>query len=231
MYGLYGALLAKGQEVHLNVRYNPGVPCVAIYPEIAHGNPLEGQTVVRYILNKPGIMTSSGVPGPGYFAPTDKKYYFSRLFGGTEKDKYLFLPILDLHLWKDQGKKRTKTVYFVGKGVNHNIHPLNSVLIDRKLAQDQQALADLLNECTVLHSYDPVSAMTEIARLCGVKVVMHDYTYNRDEYDLKYEPGINGMGWSKETDLDVSAFRERYTALQAQFDTDLDKFIEEMNNE
>lgn len=230
MYGLYGHLLARGQEAHINVRFDPGVDSVAIYPEIAHGNPLWGRRVVRYILNKPGVMSGGGIPGPTRFDPDDKLIYFSRLFGG-DGDNVLFLPILDLYTWRDQGKKRTKTAYFVGKGLNKNLHPANAILIDRALAKDQQALANLLNECSVVYSYDPVSAMSEIARLCGTRVVMYTDVYTREDYDKLYEPGVNGMGWGKESPLETLAFREHYKDLQTQFNANLDRFIEDLNNE
>ena len=189
MYGLYAWLLAKGQTAFLNTAFeNPEF--IAIYPEIAHGNPFQAKTVVRYILNRPGVMASNGVPGPSSFPDTDILYYFSEMFDTSRRlrGNTLFLPILNLHVFLDQEKNRTKTAYFVGKGVDKHKHPEDAILIDRQFAQDQQALANLLNECEVLYSYDPVSAMTEIARLCGCRVVLVQDFFSRDEYK-DYEPG------------------------------------------
>lgn len=239
MYGLYGWLLAKGQIAYLNA-YPNGEDFIAIYPEIQQGNPTNAKTVVRYILNKPGVVPAlmsdgSIVRGPTEYAPTDKLYYFSRLFGEAQDDNhYLFLPILNTHLFKDQDRKRTRVAYFVGKGINDPqlrskfIHPDSAVLIDRDLAQDQGELADLLNECEVLYCYDPVSAMTELCRLCGCRVVMINPIYSRLEFE-KYEPGMNGISWGEDQGkkLDVEEFTEDYEGLKLDFDLALDRFIEE----
>lgn len=235
MYGLYGWLLAKGQIAFMNAKFNHS-DCIAVYPEIQQGNPAEANTVVRYILNKPGLipaLMSDGTLqyGQTEFDESDKLIYFSRMFGGEDS---MFLPILDLHLFRDQGKKRTKTAYFVGKGIKDPdierkfTHPKNAILIDRNLAQDQSKLADLLNECQVLYDYDPVSAMTEISRLCGCPVIYLSDKYTEKDYD-KYEPGKMGMVWggTKIPKLDSKAFRKHYMGLWDSFNTHLDYFIED----
>lgn len=226
MWGLMGHLLARGQIVQPNAQFEGEF--IAIYPEIVNGNPFNAPHVVRYILNKPGVMSGNGIPGPTSFDSTDRLCYFSRLFGKARDDRYYFLPILNIHLFKDQGKRRTKTAYFVGKGVSTGIHPKDAILIDRPFAQDQQALADLLNECQVLYCYDPVTAMTEIARLCGTRIVMVNPIYNRDQF-RDYEPGLNGISWGKDTEvpLDSKGFRSHYLNLKLQFGKNLDWFIEE----
>jgi len=227
MWGLMGHLLAKGQIVQPNVSYEGEF--VAIYPEIVNGNPFNAPHVVRYILNKPGVMSGNGVPGPTSFDSTDKLFYFSQLFGkASDPRDYLFLPILNMNLFKDQGKKRTKTAYFIGKGVSTGIHPLDAILIDRSFAADQQSLADLLNECEVLYCYDPVTAMTEISRLCGCRVVMVNPIYSRDQF-RDYEPGLNGISWGKDTKvpLETKGFRSHYHELKRIFGINLDHFIEE----
>lgn len=240
MFGLYGWLLAKGQVAYINEKPRFG-DFIAVYPEIQRGNPADATSVVRYILNKVGVVDaiySDGTmqKGPTEFAPTDKLYYFSRLFGeAKDENHYLFLPILNTHLFKDYGLKRTKTAYFVGKAIKEKDyylrfkHPSDAILIDRDLAQDQQSLADLLNECEVLYSYDPVSAMTELCRLCGCRVVLLNDTYSQEDYHNKYEPSDNGIsfGYDMGVLLDSRKFRIHYLLMKQEFDLKLDKFIEE----
>lgn len=233
MYGLYGWLLAKGQIVHLNVKY-PQADFIAIYPEIQEGNPAGADTVVRYILNKPGVVPaiySDGTvkKGPTTFGEKDILYYFSRLFGDTDFAHYMFLPICNLHLFKDQHKKRTKTAFMVGKAKGINpIHPKDSFEITREFAQDQQALADLLNECEMLYCYDPVSAIMEIARLCGTRIVYIPSIYTRKEME-KYEPGLEGFSWGKDEGIkfDVEEFRNHYKDMIMIFEQRLENFIYE----
>jgi len=228
LWGLYGALLLRGQIVVPNAKFNHD-DFIAIYPEIVQGNPLGARHVVRWILNEPGVMSSDGVPGPTKFDDTDHLYVFSELFNQKIKADSLhkmFLPILDTFLFNDQGKKRTKTAYFVGKGINQELHPKDSILIDRKLAQDQGGLADLLNECQVMYQYDMVSAMSEIARLCGCKVKLIQDKYTKSQY-REYEPGMNGLsfGINEDVPLEVQGFKEHYGQMKSTFLNKLDRFI------
>jgi hypothetical protein len=233
MFGLYGWLLAKGQVAFLNQK--PEGDCIAIYPEIQTGNPAEASTVVRYILNKPGVVPAlmsdgSLVNGPTEFDPDDILIYFSKLYAPQDDSPIMFLPILNLHLFKDQKKARTKTAVLIGKGINYPInyiHPPDAIVIDREFAQDQGALADLLNECEVLYCYDPNSAMTEVARLCGTRVVMINPLYTKEEFS-KYEPGMNGISWGEDTGekLWTEAFRTHYEQMVREFEHKLDLFIE-----
>lgn len=229
MWGLYGWLLAKGQIVNVNLKY-PDPNFIAIYPEIYNGNPMEANIVIRYILQKPGMMgkgtpgSTSFRPGPTEFDPNDKLFSFSRLYAsGLPKNQYMFLPILDMHLFKDQKKPRTKKFYYVGKGININKHPTDAIELPR--LQDQQRLADAMNDCDVLYIYDPVTALSEIARLCGVRVVM---LTPMEGFDKFYEPGMNGISLYKDSEvrLKYTEFRAHYEELGNVFSKKLDDFIE-----
>lgn len=229
MYGLRSWLETKGQEVYMNATAEDK-NFVAIYPEIyPPTNESGARTVVRYILNKPGTMGLYGKPGPTDFDPNDRIYYFSKLFGKAEnEDHYLFLPILDTFVFRDQHRKRTKTCVFIGKGNNKMHHPKDAIFIDRVVAQDQQKLADILNECEVMYGYDPVSAMYEIARLCGCRVVLIQDEYEREEW-MNYEPGMNGISWDKDEGvrLDVDGFTKHYAWLRVTFSKKLNRFIKD----
>lgn len=225
MYALYGWLLAKGQIVYLNTQIQ-GVPSIGIYPEIFHGNDLEATTVVRYLLNKPGVMAGYGIPGPTEFDPTDCIYSFSKLYvpEGLERDHILFLPVINLHVFRNYERTRTKTCYLVGKGINTHQHPSNSIELTRQFATDQTALADVLNDCQTLYCYDPISAMMECARLCGCKVV---YLGGKPKEELEnYEPGLDGIDFGDGTDFDPYEFRRHYEDMVTTFSKRLDQFIE-----
>lgn len=226
MWALYGHLLARGVEVYMN-RY-PNKDFIAIYPEIVNGNPTNAKTVVRYILNKPGVMGSNGVSGPTSFDSKEKLYYFSRLFGETDMSHYMFLPAIDTRIFRDKKQNRDKRAVFVGKGENKALHKPGAVIIDRELALDQEGLSDLLNECEVLYCYDPVTAMTECARLCGCRVVMFNPIYSLEEFGV-YEPGMNGISWGfdQQIPLESDLFRHDYLNLKTEFERKLDLFIEE----
>lgn len=227
MYALRSWLEIKGQVTYMNAKYDNDF--IAVYPEIYHGNETGAKTVVRYILNKPGVMATYGVQGPTTFDKTDHIFVFSKIFDtfGVDADHIMFLPILNLQLFKNKNKIRDKTCYFVGKGINLNYHPKDSILIDRSVAENQSALTDLLNECEVMYGYDPVSAMYEVARLCGCRVVLIQDQYTKEEWS-KYEPGMNGISWGMEETipLNVVKFRETYEELWWIMEEKIIKFID-----
>ena len=225
MYAFQSWLETKGQIALINSRFD--VPFIGVYPEIYHGNGLKADTVVRYILQTPGVMATGGVPGPTSFDKTDKIYVFSRLYDsfGVDDDHILFCPVINLHLFKDLKKKRTKTCYLVGKGVNQHKHPSDSLELTRVFASDQAALALVLNECQTLYCYDPISAMMDIARLCGCPV---RYFGGHPLRELKkYEPGLEGIDFGQGSDFDPLNFRFHYQELREIFSKRLDYFIED----
>jgi hypothetical protein len=227
MWGLYGWLLAKGQIAYPNAQYD--TKFVGIYPEIYSGNDLGATKVIRYVLQTPGLMAHHGVAGPSTEEiknTSDDIYVFSRIYDtiGVDEDHILFLPILNVQLFKDQGLKRSKSCYLVGKGVNQHKHPQDSIELTREFAKDQAALAKLLNQCSVLYCYDRLSAMMEIARLCGCRVQYYG-DFSPKEIGL-YEPGMNGLGYGDEkAKLVPEAFRKHYISLIDTFSQRLDKFI------
>lgn len=229
MWGLYGWLLARGQIVYANAVFD-NKNFIAVYPEIVNGNPMEANTVVRYLLNEPGVMSNGIEPSPTEFDASDKLYVFSKLFNTVkaDEDHLMFLPILDLRLFHDQRRRqRPYKCVFVGKGTDRGLHPKDCIPIDRNLAQDQNHLADFFNSCEVMYAYDPVSAMYEIARLCGCRVVLFNEKYTKEQFS-EYEPGMEGISWGKDEEIKVNSenFRQRYLGLREEFARKLDLFIE-----
>lgn len=232
MWGLFGHLLAKGQLAVTNASWH--TPFTAIYPEITHGNPLNGQKVVRYILNKVGFMASYGVTGPTSFDPSDEIYVFSRIYDtfGVDDEHILFLPILNTHIFKDYKKKRPNTCYFVGKGRDVGLHPQTAIKLDRAIASDQGGLAEFLNTCSVMYTYENPTAMIEIARLCGCRVVFFPQgsstNYTREQLTTLYEPTMDGVSFEKdeEVKLDTRLFRDKYINLMDVFNKKLTRFID-----
>lgn len=228
MYGLYGWLLAKGVEVYMNCTPDDLLKndLIGIYPEIQPGNPVQTDKIVRYVLNTPGIMRGYDRNGQMLDYPTDftgeKPYYFSRMYGETDDDHYMFLPIIPLHIFKDLKVKRTKSCYLVGKGVNKQKHPEDAIALDRRLARDQSMLNNILNECTDFYCYDDLTAMLEVARLAGIPRTHYHGKYSIKELS-NYEPGLNGIT----DELDPVAFRTHYIGMIDTFETQLDKFIVE----
>lgn len=232
MWGLYGWLLAKGMIAYVNAAFD-NKDFIGIYPEIVNGNPMEAKTVVRYILAPLGEMGSNGIPGPSAYDKSDLIYSFSKLIYDTDDEHTLFLPILNTSLFTNLGRReRPYKCVFVGKGTDTHLHPKDSIYIDKNLSQDQAQLADFLNDCEVMYVYDHRTAMTEVARLCGVRIVIFPSIVSKEEFE-KYEPGMNGISWGKDEGIQVDSekFRNHYEEMKDIFSKKLDTFIETTQNE
>jgi hypothetical protein len=231
MYALRSWLETKGQIVFLN-QYPEDKNFIAIYPEIARGNLTQAKHIVRYILNKPGVMTTGGVPGPTEFDDTDMIYVFSQLYNtlGVDEKHIMFLPVLNTHLFKvTNTNKRKLKCKFIGKGADMHLPQTEGLFtLNRPFANDQAGLAEYLNECEVMYSYDNNSAMFEIARLCGCRVVILPSIYSKEEFE-KYEPGMNGIsyGLHENVALDAAEFRNHYLNMRKVFEERLEEFIDE----
>lgn len=235
MYGLYGWLLAKGQIAFLNDIPDTTADFICIYPEIYTDNFAKSPNVVRYLLNVPGAMHLKGTDyKPLEIGEKDLVYTFSQLYNvdpyKVDNDHIMFLPILNLHQFKVTNTgKRTIKIKFVGKGRDLHLPQTEGLFeLDRGFANNQQLLAELLNECQVMYSYDNNSAMFEIARLCGCRVVIIPSRYSKEEFS-QYEPGMNGIsyGVDENTPLDAIEFRNHYKEMIKTFEERLDYFIEE----
>lgn len=230
MYGLRSWLETKGQIVYMNEKPPFGQEFVAIYPEIMRGNGANANKVVRYILQTPGVMATYGIPGPSteeIRTTSDEIIVFSKIYDtiGVDDDHILFLPILNTHLFQYQKTSRKGTCYLVGKGTNQHKHPPSSIELTREMAADQAELARVLNNCHTFYCYDRLTAMMDIARLCGCRV---KYYGDFSPFELeKYETGMNGIGYQdQDVKLVPDAFREHYLGMVDTFSKKLDLFIE-----
>jgi len=235
LHAFIDALRKKGQHVLVNAIVE-NQDAIAVYPELAHGNPLQANEVVRWILSWPGFIGG----GPTKFDKTDKIFVFSKIYNtmGVDDDHIMFLPAIDINIFHQTNfGKRTKKCKYVSKGIDLHLPELEGVEeLHKEMAVDQPALADYLNECEVLYSYDPASAIFECARLCGCRVVIippKKYTHSKYGNMTKkefsqYEPGMNGISWGlkEHNELDAEKFMNHYIDMIMEFDRKLNKFIE-----
>jgi len=230
LYGLKAWLEIKGQSVEMNGV--PGINKISIYPEVVFHSPFGTNNVVRYILQKPGLMTTHGVPGPTTFEG-EKVFVFSELYNtvGVDEDHKMFLPILNTTLFKDKKKPRSGACVYIRRKPRGPI--IDYPILTKEFIEDQQALSDYLNSIEIMHFYGPTSAMHDIARLCGCRVVIHPaedkFKQSKEEF-AKYElcQDFNGISWGKDEGkkLDSDAFRQCYIDLRKLMDEKITNFIE-----
>lgn len=149
---------------------------VAVYPDIVNGNPYKCKYVARYFLHIPGFFG-----GQTEFDKKEMLFVHSDLFNQRvklPKNRVVFFPYLDTNIFYDMKLERTLKFYFKRKDngtyPDPRIAEIPSIGTGRENESEdaQKALAVKLNQTKVLYCYDNVTAMIDIARLCGCAVVM-----------------------------------------------------------
>ncbi len=161
---------------------------IIIYPEIVTGNPLSAHHVVRFLLHNPGFHT-----GNLEFGENELLVRYSNSFardyipnkGSVMTQNFLTIKTYpSCYNMPHTVGKRQELAYIVRKGKRKNmVHPNNgAILIDGKTHEET---AEIFKSAEYLVSYDPVTAYTDFALLCGCKVII---VLNRNETPETYHP-------------------------------------------
>ena len=195
---------------------------LAIYPEICTNNPIEGISenhVLRWMLNR----------AHAHYEPVGEWFSFQRLFTPPDfpEERMLFLPTIELDRYYDMHLPRTLWTYWIGKESARREVPPGFVEISRAMTGDTATLARTLNQSIIMWSFDPISAMNEIARLCGSKVMWIPGGHmTKDEFDSAMAPIGEGWAWDDTPpDFDPEVTRQRQIDLKSQFYDQLQHFI------
>lgn len=192
---------------------------LAIYPEICTNNPIPGipdSNVIRWMLNKPHA----------HYEPVGEWFPFHSLFNTTKipRERLLYLPTVELDRYYDQHLERTLKTYWTGK--EPKTRDLEGFTeITRALTNDTVALARTLNQSEVMYTFDSVTAMAEIARLCGSRVVfVPTDKVSKREFDRSIAG--EGFGWDEDPPpFDPEVSRQRQIDLKNEFYVQLGNFI------
>jgi hypothetical protein len=133
----------------------------------------------------------------------------------------LRIPAVETDIYTDRHEPRMGAAVYVGKGTETQ-RILGATPITLEMRLDRHALADVLNRVGVLYSFDPVSGMNDIARLCGCPVVLLT-DMRRAELDMDWT-GV-GLGYVPPP-FDSEAFRAAYLGQFEVFREQLRDFIE-----
>jgi hypothetical protein len=152
---------------------------IVIYPEIVKGNPLGARNVVRWLLNKPGLLHP--------FEPALGEIYFKA--GNFCEDVSLTGGAPLLTCWEvnpvyyNRGEpSRTSTCYMVRKGSDRelNRHPEGAICLDGRTHAE---IAEVFNKSHTFYCYDEMTLYAQYAAICGcISVVVPKYFSNHDEY-------------------------------------------------
>ncbi len=211
---------------------NQGLNPIAVYPEITDGNPLNCNTVVRYILNQPGF-----VEGRGIFASEDVLFSYTKplLLPGMDEDRVLYLPAPDLRIFcppSDSTKRIPgKVCYYQGRRGQARLDPAllppDAIEITSSWPDSWESLVDLFQRCEYFYCTE-ASALAGEAALCGCLAVIMPNEWA----PLKLESTAYGVAWGTDPAEFERArstnhlLRQRLEKAQVDFWPALDHFIE-----
>lgn len=182
---------------------------VSIYPEIVDGNPFGTKTVVRWLLNTPGVLGGNGI-----YADSDLVYKYANYFKAPNETKVRGeLRALDLQLERfvNQGVHQPgKVCYMARKGAYkpQNQHPTDALCIDDYGSKGgHDYLVKIFAECETFISYDHANFACALAALAGCTViVIPDGELSAEKWKAKFPYfsygiayGHEDVTWSRET--------------------------------
>lgn len=205
---------------------------VAVYPEIVCGNPLKAPRVVRWCLNKPGVLG-----GDKTYAATEKVFTYADAFRFAIQSPVigkLYLPTIDETLFFDNGvpsECRALTCYYTGKsGYRPGFINPNETLEITRTYPKREELGKIFRQTRTLYSFDCTTILVQEALLCGCRVVLiPDGSQSRNDIQNS-EFGAAGIRWFGDADTpeaDIAArTRQRLNDIRANYERDLTHFIE-----
>lgn len=148
---------------------------IAVYPEVAVGNPYNCAVVARFLLNFEGFITGHGMDA----APSDLLFYSGQLIAddhGHPQGDLLCLPTIDIDLFcAAQPSSEREGCYLYQnrhplEAIDYSILPADIRLLSMANALTLSELAHLLQRAQVLYTHE-WSMTCVIAVLCGCPVI------------------------------------------------------------
>jgi len=210
---------------------------VAVYPEQVGGNPLGGSKVVRYVMHIPGYF---GGPPLSSYLSTDILFVYSEFWNkevglNLPAERILEIPtLLNINMFVDKKFPRSDYLVYRGKCRNPELKETENIpkLSGNFLGDSgQRLLADKLNRCSRLYSYDIMTVLIEIARLCGCPVTIIKDSERKTHPRFAYaapDYGIIFMNYEQETKqlpLDSEIVRAEYSNKEQTMREQIKNFI------
>jgi O-antigen biosynthesis protein len=146
---------------------------VVVYPEVVSGNPLSGQVVVRYILNRAGFLTGNALQA----GQNDLYFHYAHDFRDESLNtNMLTLPVIDSELFSppQEPVERRKSYLYLHRhalrDVDFSALPADIEILSLSNPKTLAQLAEIFKAADVLYSYEISATCTE-AMLCGCPVI------------------------------------------------------------
>ena len=165
---------------------------IVIYPEVITGNPLGAKNIVRYVLNREGVLTGKGMDA----SPNDFIFSWAKIYHPNSHASLLKYSIPET--FNDIETKytldRNIDCTYIGKGSMYTQCSIvkNTIDINKNNPISKLALADLLRNTRFLYTYDTLTSVINEAILCGAMIVplywspFTEEEMNNSEYKFPY---------------------------------------------
>jgi hypothetical protein len=203
----------------------------AIYPETVPGNPLAAASVIRWVLNRPGLLGGDAV-----YSDDEHVFYYSEVFRPYIQNRIagkLYMPTIDESIFyadENVSSRRSLECFYVGKSVWRDgvIDGDRMFEITREFPAKAE-LGKLFRAARVLYCFDNSTILAYEALLCGCPVVViPDGTQSRQDYE-NLEIGMDGIAWGIEEHrgepVDLPGLRDRYARVKRDFGQQLRQLV------
>ena len=212
-----------------------GIEPIVVYPEVIDGNPLDGNVVVRYLLNHPGFLRKVSP-----FDISDILFSYTRglLQPGMSEDRVLYMPATDLSIFCPPADSAAripgKICYYQGRDrqalVDPDLLPAGAVEITPQSPGSWEELAALFQSCEFFYCTEP-SGLAAEAVLCGCLAIILPNKYAPVPLS-QHENNNYGVAWGN-TPENIQRARETLPLLRESllknresFWSSLDHFID-----
>lgn len=207
---------------------------IVVYPEIVSGNPRRAKSVVRYVLNVPGL-----IGGDKTFADTELIYAYGQnlLPANAPPGNVLFFPSVDSSLFNNRDNpldaQRQGILVYPGRHLNAlKEHPelAHGTVITSTWPASRSELAALMRRSEMLYCFESTAIALE-AVLCGCPAVVLRSPLFDGNAISSAELGREGMAFSdapEEIDYarrTVGQMQATYQRLEETFWVKLQQFI------
>ncbi len=192
---------------------------IVIYPEIVMGNPMNAGTVVRYVLNWPGVLGGDASYDPGEIVYC----YTKTLANSIPGAQVLHIPVVDTSVFYDRKReKRFGSCFYAAKFRNLGGSPAGiprdsvEILRDGTLAQTPEEIAGLFSSCEVFYTFEDTLLSLEAA-LCGCPTVfvpneIFEAPFGDQEFGIKTAL-LGESGCMVRAHSNLNAVQSRYSSL------------------
>ena len=201
---------------------------VAVYSETVSGNPLRAATVVRWVLNRPGLLG-----GDEIYDPSELVFIYSDVYRPYVKNQIqgkLYMPTInEEQFWAPPvgQNRRDLECFYIGKSTwKGGFVDRNSTLEITRWWPRRAGVAAILRKSRALYCFDNSTMLIYEALLCGCPVaVIPDGTQAWQDY-CKLELGVSGISWGTSEfdsgEFDPTPLRDRLEGARNEFSAQLD---------